>query len=326
MTFRDPFSAHGEELVRSRIGTGVTRSPFTWPQAAVYSENWRDAQTLIAKVDGVVAGRAVLELWTYPFAELANLEVMPACQRRGVGSRLVAEAVRRASDKGFLALHIQTDLDNRDSQSLHARHGFLPATQGEMLRMVRFLNYPALSHFLWEHPLALFQSRRGEEVDGSLWELSWTDPVSADTLSIGLSGGSCQFDSNEFGPAVKTFQIRAAEFHLQSSISGPAEVSKHQAFDLVVEVANTGSKKTEGACRLLLNPGFAAAAGTQGAVEFSVKPGASEKLTLPAQVLESFDDQLWKACSYPSVSVGVEFFVDDYIFWLSHQVKVEPRG
>ncbi len=150
--------------------------------------------------------------------------------------------------------------------------------------------------------------------------------MSADALSVGLSGGSCQFDSNEFGPGVKTFQLRSADLGLGSSISGPGEVPKKQAFDLHIEITNAGSKAVDGACRLLLNPGFAPASGTQGAAKFSLEPGTSEKLTLSVQVLESFDDQLWKLCAYPSVSTGVEFFVDDCIYWLSHQVKVEPRG
>nr|NIN64464.1 GNAT family N-acetyltransferase [Anaerolineae bacterium]NIN94701.1 GNAT family N-acetyltransferase [Anaerolineae bacterium]NIQ77763.1 GNAT family N-acetyltransferase [Anaerolineae bacterium] len=116
--FRDRFSTHGEELVRSRIGTGVMQSPMTWPQVISYTENWRDDQTLVMKVDGVVAGRAVLGAATYPFAELENLEVMPAFRRRGAASRLVAEAVRRASDMGFPIMHLQTFLNNKEAHAL----------------------------------------------------------------------------------------------------------------------------------------------------------------------------------------------------------------
>ncbi len=141
VSFRDRFSTHGEELVRSRIGKGMTESPLTWPNVAPDFDNSRNEQTLVVKVDGVVAGRAVLGAVTYPFAELENLEVMPAFRRRGLASRLVAEAVTRASEMGFLAVHLQTFLNERPAHALYAGHGFLPATQGEMLRMVRFLNY-----------------------------------------------------------------------------------------------------------------------------------------------------------------------------------------
>jgi ribosomal protein S18 acetylase RimI-like enzyme len=324
VAFRDSFSAHGEDVVRSRIGRGMTKSAFTWPERPVDTENWRNYQTLVGKVDGVVAGRAVLEARMYPFAEIENLEVMPAFRGRGVGSGLVSEAVKQASDLGFLAIHLQTFLNNTSAHALYARHGFLPATQGEMLRMVRFLNYPALSHFLSDHPLAMFRSRPAD--DGTMWELSWTDAIGEDALVIGLSGGSCQFDSGGLGPGVKKLELRWGEISLEAGISGDSQASKGETVRVSVSVRNLGSGDMEGAFRLLLNPGFAPAPGTEGASDLAVAAGDVMETEMAVQVLESFDSDFWKLSSYPSVSVAAEFFIGDHIFWLSHPLKFGVEG
>ena len=326
VALRGPFTAHGEEIVRSRIGEGigggVAKSPFTWPRTVEYTENWRDEQTLVARVDGVVAGRAVLGHARYPFAEIENLEVMPAFRGRGVASHLVSDAVRRCAEMGFPALHLQTFLNEIGAHRLYAGHGFLPAMRGEMLRMVRFVNYPALSHFLWEHPLTTFQSSQPEDPDKPVWDLSWTDHVGGDALRIGLSGGSCQFDSNGFGPGIKTLLLRSGNLNVQSSIDGPDHAVKDGTFEINVEIANAGSEPVKAAGRLLLNQGFAATAETPGAAELSVDPGKTGTLALSVEVLESFDHELWKLCSYPSIPVAVELFVGEYVYWLSHQIKV----
>ena len=321
----DPFSRHGEEVVRSRYGADVRERPLTWPQIGMSIEDF--IETIVAKVNGVVAGRAFLEAVYYPFAEFGNLEVIPAFRGKGLASRIVADAVKRASEMGFLALHLQTDLDNTAAHRLYVRHGLMPAMQGKMLKLIRFLNYPALFHLLWEHPLALFQSHPVERLDEHVWELAWTDPLSEESLSIGLSGGSCQADSNGFGPGVKCFQLRSGDVSLRTDIVGPCVVSKGQTFDVGVEVANLGSTELKGTCRLLLNPGFAPGSETPGSAKFSVASNASEKVSLPVKILESFDDEILnpKVSSFPSVSIAVEVFLGDHVFWLSSQLKVEHQ-
>lgn len=326
VALRGPFTAHGEEIVRSRIGDGigggVAESAFTWPCPVDHSADWRNQQTLVATVGGVVAGRVVLEAVAYPFAELVNLEVMPAFRGRGVGSQLVTEAIRRAAEAGFSVIHLQTFQNETNAHRLYAEHGFLPATRGEMLRMVLFPDHPALSHFLWEHPLATFHSAPAEDSEKPLWDLSWTDQVTTDALRIGLSGGSCQFDSDGFGPGVREVLLRSGKLDVRSTIDGPGHTQKSATLDISVDVTNAGLEPIQIACRLLLNHGFAPAPESQGAEEVTVEPGESRRVVIPVQVLDAFDGGLWGWRSYPSVPVAVELFVGDHVYWLSHSVKV----
>lgn len=325
VTLRDSFSRHGEELVRSRYAHEV-RKWLAWPQTGVSVENFRDKEVVVAKVNGVVVGRAILDAVYYPFAELENLDIAPAFRGRGIGGRLVADAIKRAADMGFLALQLQTELDNVTAHRVYAQHGFLPATQGEMLKLVRFLNYPVLSHFLWEHPLALFGSCPVERSGVPVWELSWTNPIGGENLAIQFYGGSCQADSGGFGPAISSFRVESTGASLRASAGAPRTIRKGQTLDLEIEIANTGSTDLEAACRLLLNPGFRPAPETQGSAALHVNAGSSEKVVLPVQVLESFNDEVLGICAFRSVSMVAEIYVGDYVFWLSCQHKIERAG
>ena len=158
--FGDRFSTHGEELIRSRYGLDVADRSFEWPKTGVTPEDFRATGVIVSRIGGVVAGRAILDAAFYPVAELENLEVSPAFRSRGVGDAIVRHAIEAASHAGFLAIHAQTRKDNITAQRLYARHGFLPATRGEMLRVWRFLNLPVLSQFLHDHPMALLDSRQ----------------------------------------------------------------------------------------------------------------------------------------------------------------------
>jgi len=326
VTTCDEFARHGEEIVHAGMEGGVLyacRRAHTWPRVAASLEEFAEKEKIVAKVNGVVAGRAVLEAVYYPFAELVNMEVAPHFRGRGVGSRLVEDIITRASEMGSLALHLQTDLDNPGAHRLYSRYGFLPARRGQMLRMIRFLNYPALDQFLHEHPLALVQSRPA----GELWELSWMDHVSDDSLSIHLSGGSCQGDSNGFGPGVRRFAMRSGSTCLQADIRAPDIADKGEAFDLTVNLTNSGETHLKGACRLLLNAGCAPRDDTTGLVPLIVNPGSSETLVLPLVIGESFyDEPLKRICSYPSLPIAAEVILGDRAFWLSSQVRLGQRS
>jgi len=322
VTVRDPFSEHGEELVRSRYAPEVREQWGQWPQTAVSIDDFRDKEVLVAKVRGVVAGRAILDALCYPFAELENLEVLPAFRGRGLASRIVADGAKRAASMGFLAVHIQSELDNVAAHRVYAKHGFLPATQGEMLKLVRFLNYAALFHFLWEYPLALYECHRVEGSGLPVWQLSWVNPIGGEKLGIRLLGGSCQADSAGFGPAVSSFLHSSNGLHLETDIRGPRAVSRGQTFDIELEIANRGLTGASGACRLVLHPGLRPPNGTRGAARFSLEANSTQTLSLPVEVLDSFDDEVLGICAYRSVSVVVEVFAGDTSFWLSHAIKI----
>lgn len=315
---RRVYHMRGEQIVHGYDEMSFSCEAYTWPNATQLSEV-RQREPLVATLGGVCVGRCFLEIEQYPFAELQNLVVAPQYRRRGIGSALVADTTRRAAELGYLAIHLQVDKDNAVAQALYAKHGYLPAQQGERLKMIRFLDYPALELFASWHPLALLSSRRDEA--GKLWEMKWDDDMSDDSLSILLSSGSCQGDSDGFGPGVGAFRLQCGETDFWADVSGPDKVSKCKEFSISLKVENNGSTEIKGSCRLLLNAGFAPGQGTNGSGAFRVAAGASQSLDLLVSLTDSFDTDFWKHSCFPSVPICVEVFVGEQVFWLAKQVK-----
>ena len=315
---QDPRSVHSEELVRARYWPGVARRGYTWPSTNAAC----DDSVIVARVHDVVVGRCILDAVFYPLAELENIEVLPAYRGRGVGSALVAEAVRRAAQMGFLAIHAQESKEDRRAQRLYTQHGFLPATQGEMLRIWRFLNLPALTHFLYEHPFALFASRAAETPRTHL--LRWQDPVSEDHVSITLTGGSCQFDSGGLGPAVSGLSVRSGAVDLEAEFRG--QPTSQEEFSLSLAIANRGAEPLVGGCRVGLNYGFAVRSDHPGGQEFELAPHADLEFALSIGREPDFPQDVVGVCAYPSVPVTVDVLLGDYTFWLCAQVSVRSAG
>lgn len=322
--FRNSCTRQGEEMVHTHDGEFIPGRALTWPDTDNDASPLRSREPMVAKVDGIVAARAFFEAELYPFAELVNLYVSPSFRGKGVGDRFVGEMVKRACELGYLAIHVQTDLDNKVAQRLYAKHGFLPAQQGQRLRMVRFLNLPMLSGFLSTHPLVRFDSRVSDS-DSNLWALEWVDLINRDKLTIFLAGGSCQSDSEGFAPGVARVEICTADCAFDANICGPDEVAIDQEIPLTLEIINNSKVELQGTARLLLNAGFAPGTDTRGVADFTVESDSTVMLALPALANESFDRNFWKYSSYGSVGIGIEVFVGSRSFWLVKQVKVTGR-
>jgi ribosomal protein S18 acetylase RimI-like enzyme len=60
---------------------------------------------------------------------LEELYVLPEWRQQGVGTGLVAEAIRIAKARGWRALDLEVEADHQRVVSLYARHGFQPHTR-----------------------------------------------------------------------------------------------------------------------------------------------------------------------------------------------------
>jgi len=93
-----------------------TRGNFADSLKAGYQcRTWRAADTLIGYFILMIAAGE---------AHLLNLSVAEACQRRGHGSALLAEAMRLAKARGGLHIFLEVRPSNGGAKALYRRFGF----------------------------------------------------------------------------------------------------------------------------------------------------------------------------------------------------------
>jgi len=320
---RDPFSRHGEELIRARYGPDVAEHGFEWPHTDVTRENFRDEEVIVSRIGGIVAGRAILDKVFYPLAELENLEVSPPFRGSGVGSAIINHAIEVASRAGCLAIHVQTLKENIAAHRLYARHGFMPVTRGDMLRVWKFLNLPVLFQFLHDHPMALFVSR---PISDREHLMQWGDTGSDDELAITLRGGSCQSDSNGLAPAVSSLRLRTGSIEFSAALDSDASIRIGDTFSTHISLANTGSNDLTGGFRLGLNHGFRIVDDYPGGEQFVISPCTTFEKSVAVTLGSDFPVATLGICAYPSVPITVDFLLGDHTFWLVAQVHVSQMN
>jgi ribosomal-protein-alanine N-acetyltransferase len=84
-----------------------------------------DADLVVAEMGNAVVGYAVW--WhTLDQGELGNVAVEAEYRRHGIGSRLVAESVRRAGTRHVREMFLEVRQSNHGARDLYAQLGFLP--------------------------------------------------------------------------------------------------------------------------------------------------------------------------------------------------------
>lgn len=310
--------------VRWAVGwTGAPTRHRSWPEADADWQARRYYREIVAEVDGVIAARVGLEAYRQPFAELIDLSVRPDYRRRGLGERLTRACEQEAAKRGFIALFLQTELDNHSSHRLYTSRGFVPTAHGNMLRMLKFLDFPLLAEFIRTHPLSQYSCvpTPGQE---RAWNLEWQAYVTEDTLRLCLEGGASQSDSNEIGPALSAFDWRVEQgkrglrARLQSEAVRDIEPGHH--IELTVTVRNYGKRVEKGVFQLLLPPGVRVSSPTTNTAQvlsWEIVPG--EEITQPivVQIEQTFDASVLWYLNYKSLPICVEIYWEDHRALLS---------
>jgi len=309
--------AHAESVVRAAYAPEARNRHMHWPAAA--------GSFVVAELDGRVVGRACMDAVWPPFAEIQNMEVLPPFRGRGAGGALVDECLRRIAQMGFVAAFLQTFPENVQAHRLYARKGFLIAAKGEMLRLVRFIGMPVLDGFLHEHPLATYGASADKP---SEWSLEWSDWPTGDRLQLALSGGSCQRDSDGYGPALRGVSLATGKAAFSAQLTGPKVCARGGDVALSLELTNTSSDPLQIWARLLLPQGCMAAGKWEntGPAE-TIAPGASLRTDFAVTLGPELDLAALRGAAFPSVPLTVEVFAGDTSFWLSRSIKMrEEKG
>ena len=313
--------ARGPECVRATEGRRVRARHKHWPDSTSQS----GGGPLLVELDGQVVGLAYFEAPWPPFAEVQNMQVIPAFRRRGAGSAILDHCVEQARRRGFMAMFLQTDNDNIQAQRLYARKGFVAATQGRMLRLVRLLDYPILDEFLHLRPLATY--RGGDQSQGGSCPLLWHDPVNGDSLRLTLTGGSSDKDSDGYGPGLSAIECSLAGRCFAAELVGPGAIEPGKPLQLLLSMTNRSAAPMDASARLLL-PGGCRPVGAwpRFGPEVALASGQQQQVVFEVEVTDQLDTARLERASFMSVPLTVEVFTSSSSFWLAHAVMLGAGG
>ncbi|MDV3223002.1 GNAT family N-acetyltransferase [Intrasporangium sp.] len=123
------------------------------PDAQTFARRFRtlldrdDVLVLLAEDDGdqrEAVGLAFLTLRPTPYydgllAQLEELYVRPDLRDQGIGTALLLESIRIASERGTCEVHINVDEVDTDTRRFYERHGFTNIQPGADYRMLCYL-------------------------------------------------------------------------------------------------------------------------------------------------------------------------------------------
>ncbi len=130
--------AHPDDLPTVLANDRAAFDPIWWHSRDSLARILRDAaHFVVAELDGRVVGHAFSDLYGGR-GHLIRLAVHPAYQERGIGTRLLAEALTYLLAAGASPITLNTQADNYASQSLYRRFGFMPTGESTtvVIRMV----------------------------------------------------------------------------------------------------------------------------------------------------------------------------------------------
>jgi phosphinothricin acetyltransferase len=125
------------EIYRQGLETGHASFETEVPAFEAWDAAHLAEARLVARLDGTVAGWAALspvsDRCVYGGVAEASVYVAPALGRRGIGSRLLSELVRRAEDAGIWTVQAGIFPENVASLAVHERCGFRVVGRRERL-------------------------------------------------------------------------------------------------------------------------------------------------------------------------------------------------
>jgi ribosomal protein S18 acetylase RimI-like enzyme len=310
--------SEAEDRARStavRWSVGWVKPPSRHRYWAEAGEEWIEQhyyREFVAEVDGVIAARVGLEAYRQPFAELVDLSVRPDYRRRGLGTLLMRQGQIEAAKRGFAFAFLQTERDNVSAQRLYVSEGYVPTVCSKMLRMIKVLDYPLVSDFLRQHPLAQYRCTRKSQ---SVSELEWFDYVTDDALKLHLRSGSCISESDGLAPALPHLSwrvqngLRGLTLTLESEAVRGLDPGNHVELRLVVE--NTGRQTEEGVFQMIMPEGVrvsSPATNVEQVFGWRAAPGERIEQPVTIQIEPSFDPSVLWYLNYKSLPVSMEAY------------------
>ena len=261
------------------------------------------SKVLVADLSGKVISKVTLDTVFPPYAEIVNVLVHPNYREMGVGSGLVKECIKRATNAGHNIIYLMCDPLNRRIHKFYARLGFLPGILGNPsdprgdMWLYYFGRGSFVRNFLEEHPFAEFRVSRGRvPFHGQLlYSMKWIDPISDDELEVFIRGQPGQPERGGTMPRIGGVRLKLDE------LSFDCWVIEGRSGEFELNMLNNGSNGLS----VSLNP--ISRRGLRVSVhppERTIRPGESVSIKGSLIVTGDFDVQL-RYLTFPTVISSV---------------------
>ncbi len=131
-----------------------------------YSRRGKYTRIFVAELKGKVIGKITLDTAFPPYAEIVNVIVHPDYQKLGIGSKLIKECIKIATNDGYNIIYLMCDPVNKKIHRFYAKLGFIPGILGDPKDARRdtwlyyFSEESFVRRFLEDHPFSEFHVSR----------------------------------------------------------------------------------------------------------------------------------------------------------------------
>ncbi len=125
------WALHNEALegTGAHAGNGPWDADVRDPESAYLRAG---GEFLVGLLRGELVAMGALRPTAAHSAEIKRMRVAPRHQRQGLGTLILQELERRAGDRGFTRLHLDTTQKQHAARQFYTRHGYSEVRRGEI--------------------------------------------------------------------------------------------------------------------------------------------------------------------------------------------------
>ena len=275
------------------------------------------SRILVAELNGKIVGKVTLDTAFPPYAEIVNIIVHPGYQKMGVGSKLIKECIKIATDSGHNIIYLMCDPANREIHRFYAQLGFIPGILGDPKKdrgnmwLYYFSKNSFVNNFLEDHPFSELHVSKGKvNFHGStFYSMKWCDPLTEDVLEIFIKGQPGQPESGGTMPRISGLKCKLGEVEFDCWIqeeNNTISPDTHGKFRL--NIMNKGGKETSICIKPLPLRGVKLTSETLTHLKIDVNECIESRFKL--ELLKNFNIPL-KYLTFPTITVTLTLKINN---------------
>ena len=279
-------------------------------------KEYRDTKytsVIIAKFDGKIVGRTILDTVFPPYSEIVNLAVHPRYRGMGVGTKIVLECIRRATEKGFNIVYLMCDARNIEIHRFYSKLNFTPVIIGRSSEYVWVYNFTEQSFvgkFVKQHPfIEKHTNKTKAKFHGQkLYTITYIDPLTRDMLKIFLKGQPGQ-PKNGTMPRIAAVKYNTKQLKAEIWITELTdEISRNKKAFFFLNIKNLSEKMLKVEVQPIKVDGVEIC--SEKSMKITVKPKEYEKIMYTVRLTKEFKIPI-RLLSFQTITATLKLNIDN---------------